>query len=290
MVVHFLLFLFFGAAIGIEKDKSILHPQESLQVVLKGEYATHETPHLFELLEEIHDQKRYGSFELESYKIVHADASHFQLDLTLKPMKLGTLIFAPGLLSLGNNAAAAIPSFEIECTRLSAPLAFFPPLPVRPEEAITLDETTRALVQNKMREGTISLLEEREWRGKIWTVLFSSLFCGMLLFAGSFFLAWYRRQRKASAPKIVRNWMREFEEVQTNSELIALLKDFYSEKTGLFLQSKTGAELQHIFHENEPLKTLFQRLEVAEFSGKPLEDATFQENLRLTKKLITQPL
>lgn len=242
-MIFFAILLFFGTAVQIEKDHASLHPGEQLVVTITAD----QPAYFFDCVEAVAKDTRYGSFQLQSYKLLAPN----RLELTLLPLHLGTLIFAPGLLSLQDGGVAPIPSFEIECQRAFPVPQFNPPQPVRPEEAIQLNDELRARMQQDTALSAALLLEKKERRGKIWTLLFAIFFSGAALVASTLLVDRYmHRRRKERVEK--RDWQQELKSLQTADALALLLRDFQRYK------------------KNEALNELIQRLDEDRFSGKSL--------------------
>jgi hypothetical protein len=220
------LLLLTAPTCDVTKDKEELSIQDKLHVTVQATFDEGYTPLVEAFIERFRDSQSFGNFSCLS-AVPTIGTRHLQIAFELEPLRLGTLYFAPGLLTFTKKDAPPIevltPGFEIPCKRQFAPITMAPPLPVHPELAITMSRVNLEMSQRGIREEMIQDVAHERARSIAW-VLSSVL---LFIFAGA-----------TIAFLLVREWRRLFPKpkeearpVDFNAKIAALAKqkaDFFA--------------------------------------------------------------
>lgn len=294
--------------ITISKNKETLTLGETLEVQIDCTHPPEYTPNLTSFFAEQKQDLQSDSF-LSLSSTTKSDPSHLSIFLTLKPLFVGELIYAPGILTFspasvqGKEVSLLVPALSVQCRRLFM-LTIAPPLPVYPEKSITISkENKNYTFEEELAKETVKNRKVQQTRITAWTIftlVLSAAFASLLVF---WFLAesdLLRIEKEKLLPPKKRHFKQEFASLAASDgplsdrfrRLSLFLRDFLSEVEKRGLQGKTTEELINIIersdaiHEKEALKELLLYLESIEFSKRALDEADWKKAVATAHSIV----
>jgi len=257
--ILFALVLFATPTPTVSQDRKELSIQDTLHVTVEATFDESLRPDVEPFIETFRDRQSFGSFAVASATPT-IDKTHLKIAFELRPLRLGTLYFAPGLLSFTREGSPPIevlvPAFQIDCKRQYEPLTMMPPLPVHPEEAITMSAANVELSGQTLEQETKNVLAKQRAHALAWVIAASLIFiCGTSAIAFLLLREWRARFPKPKEKIPPPDWNAKIDTLLQNPPdffaLSALLRELIGALVGIPCEGKLLEELADVVEKSD---------------------------------------